>query len=377
MSAPRYARLASRILAPSDRPTPVPAPEPDARAAAVAAVAGAIRKRARERRVRSWAVSLAMVAAVAAAALGTNQFLAGRAGRSGAVASVVTTPSTPTGVRIVAHAVGSGPAGAAPGTRAPLADGWELAAGSRVVAPTDGGVLFSFSTGTSAVLHEGTDLSVLSVSSVQVLRIDSGSVDFHVAKLAGAERFLVDTPDAEVEVRGTQFNVSIVSPEPSCGAGTRTRVTVTEGVVVVRHGRSEERVGANEQWPSRCGPSSGPAAILATDLPRAAPVPGGSVASARSSPSPSSLAEQNALFASAVAARRRGDTRGALAALDHFLAIYPSSALEESATVERMRLLRSSSPGRVQAAAAARDYLTRYPGGFARPEAEAVLAGAP
>jgi hypothetical protein len=305
-----------------------------------------------------------VVAAVAVAVLGTNRYLAGR---SGAVASVVTAPRTPPGVRIVAHAVASVSAGTLPGAGAPLADGWELGAGSRVVAPLDGRVLFSFSTGTSAEVHEGTDLSVLSVSSVQVLRIDAGSVDFHVAKLGAGERFLVDTPDAEVEVRGTRFNVSVVSPEPSCGAGTRTRVAVTEGVVVVRHGRIEERVGAGEQWPAACGQPPGRASILVTDLPRAAPNSGAAGSSA--------LGAQNTLFAVAVAARRRGDTRGALAALDHFLALYPSSALEESATVERMRVLRSSAPGRVPAAA--REYLGRYPGGFARPEAEALLAGGP
>ena len=104
MSAPRYARLASRVLAPRDRQTPVPAPAPDARAAAIAGVAGAIRGRARERRARRWAASIAMVAAVAVAVLGTNRYLAGR---SGAVASVVTAPRTPPGVRIVAHAVAS------------------------------------------------------------------------------------------------------------------------------------------------------------------------------------------------------------------------------------------------------------------------------
>jgi hypothetical protein len=88
-----------------------------------------------------------------------------------------------------------------------------------------------------------------------------------------------------------------------------------------------------------------------------------------------SLADQNDLFAAAATARRRGDVRGALAALDRFLARYPASPLAESATVERMRTLRSV--GSARAAGAAKDYLARYPGGFAHAEAEAIATGRP
>ena len=80
------------------------------------------------------------------------------------------------------------------------------------------------------------------------------------------------------------------------------------------------------------------------------------------------------MFADAMAAKRRGDSGEALADFDRFLARYPSSPLAESATVERMRLLRSADSGR--ATAAARQYVGRYPNGFARAEAEAILAGA-
>ena len=153
--------------------------------------------------------------------------------------------------------------------------------------------------------------------------------------------------------------------EPWCETGSRTRVAVTEGVVVVRRGGVETRVGPGVHWPVGCERASGTPPVPVSALPRAAP----------SSTPASTLAEQNALFASAVAARRRGDTRSALSVLDQFLVTYPASPLDESARAERVRLLRSSRSTRAEGAA--RDYLDRYPGGFARAEAEAVLRGIP
>ena len=51
---------------------------------------------------------------------------------------------------------------------------------------------------------------------------------------------------------------------------------------------------------------------------------------------------------------------------------YPSSPLAENAHIERMRLL-GASDGR-RGAEAARAYLARYPHGFARAEANDLLA---
>jgi hypothetical protein len=41
--------------------------------------------------------------------------------------------------------------------------------------------------------------------STQAFRLEAGSLDLKVAKLQDKQRFLVDTPNIEVEVRGTQF----------------------------------------------------------------------------------------------------------------------------------------------------------------------------
>jgi outer membrane protein assembly factor BamD (BamD/ComL family) len=81
------------------------------------------------------------------------------------------------------------------------------------------------------------------------------------------------------------------------------------------------------------------------------------------------------MFARAVADKRRGQNAQAIADFDRFMAKYPGSPLAESATVERMRLLRSSDHAR--ALSAAKQYLARYPAGFARAEAEAIVAGDP
>jgi hypothetical protein len=66
---------------------------------------------------------------------------------------------------------------------------------------------------------------------------------------------------------------------------------------------------------------------------------------------------------------------GALDVLDRLRTSYPGGPLEESADVERFRIL--SSGDRARGAAAARDYLRAHPRGFARAEAETLAASAP
>ena len=142
-----------------------------------------------------------------------------------------------------------------------------------------------------------------------------------------------------------------------------THLVVTEGAVVVRHGgvgeaRRRGRAVAERLHPARRD--------LGARLRAPRPRTTGSVAS--------TLGEQNDLFAEAIVAKRSGESQIALATFDRFLATYPSSPLAQSAAVERMRLLRAAQSPR--AIAAARQYLARYPNGFARAEAEAILAGA-
>jgi hypothetical protein len=360
VTTPRYARLASRVLARTEIPA-APVPSPADRAAAIAAVAVAIRARAQRQRVRVGARAMTGVAAVFALAFGISRYITQQQqvpGFSGLTAARGD-------VQIVARLVKANATLESPQTA--NAESWTLSAGSRVFAPLDGRVMLSLSSGTSVLVHEGGDVSIVGTGTVQVFRVDAGSVEFQVAKLSPGARFLVDTSDAEVEVRGTRFRVSI-APDP-CANGTLTRVGVTEGVVAVRRAGIEVRVRAGEQWPAECDEARIPV-VPASALPRAAPATPATPVYRESA-----LGEQNALFAVAVAARRRGDTNGAIAALDQLLSRYPSSPLDESANAERLRVMRAA--GSARAEEAARTYLARYPNGFARAEAEAVLAGDP
>jgi hypothetical protein len=253
------------------------------------------------------------------------------------------------------------------GAQAPLAEGRAIPEGSRLVTPADGRATLAFSTGTSVTLGEGTDLTVGGEGQKRILRLASGRVDLHVAKLTGAARFLVDTADAEVEVRGTLFRVSLASSDPACGGGTTTRVSVTEGVVVVRRDGVESRVGAGEDWPAGC--TQRPVNLPGAGGPAGAPPATSPMASANST-----LPEQNRAYEKALAAKNHGETRAAIAAFDAFLSKYPAGQLAEGAEIERMRLLRSAGSGR--AVSAAHQYLASYPNGYARDEAEAILAGA-
>jgi hypothetical protein len=233
------------------------------------------------------------------------------------------------------------------------------------VTPAGSRAVLAFTSGTQVLLGEGGDMTIADEHDTQALRLEHGSLELHVAKLAAHQRFLVQTADAEVEVRGTAFRVFLVPPDRKCGGGTPTRVAVSEGTVVVRQGGQESRIEAGEQWPSGCpGPVSA-----------GHPAPAAASHNVAASSQASSLGEQNDLFGEAMSAKRRGESGKAIDSFSRFLARYPASALAESATVERMRLLRQTDPDR--AVAEARQYLARYPRGFARAEAEEIVAESP
>jgi hypothetical protein len=350
---------------PQMRSVPTPPPTPEARAAAIEAISRAIRAQARKRLAMRWSFAAAAAAAVFVSAVGLHKHATWRAPVAVAPGPAATVES----VGIIAHPVGSGTSVVVSGTEAPLADGRELANGSRVVTPPAGRVALTFSTGTKIELGGSTDMTVAGEGSTQAFRLSAGSIDLKVAKLKERQRFLVNTPDSEVEVRGTQFRVSIVPPDAGCGAGVETRVSVSEGVVVVRRNGAEVRVAAGEQWPMGCA---------RTDATEAAPVRkahAGRPADGEAALNASTLADQNDLYSMAVQAKQRHDVAGALDGFDRFLRTYPSSPLAEPAMIERMRLLRTTNQEKAEDAAI--EYLTRYPKGSAHAEAEAVVRGTP
>ena len=373
MTEPRYARLAARALA-QEVPSGA-ALGSDVRDRIAASIAEAIRDRAvarRRRRSLRW-LGAGMAAAVIALGIGV---LSTREGRRSTVAR--STPATmavhPEGGVMLSH-VGRG---AQPAAVAVAQDGELLLAGDRLSVDSNSRATIALSSGTQLLMRGGSDLSVVELSNAEIFRLGSGAIKADVAKLHVGERFIVRTDDAEIEVRGTSFVVEQVVGTPQCGHGTHTRVSVNEGTVVVRTAEGESRVTRGESWPScDADPAIDGSAEAAQPAPkpriesRSEPSPGGSTL--RATPSPTSdLAEQNRLFADAMAAKRRGDSAAAVAQFELLSRRYPRSALAENALAERMRLLRGPSAVRT-----AREYLSVYPNGYARAEAAAIVAGPP
>lgn len=288
-----------------------------------------------------------------------------------------------------------------------------LGAGDQVFATLTSSLRLGDVAGTTLTLEPGGMLTVVESTATRRFALRQGAVEARVRKLVVGERFIIETPDAEIEVHGTEFRVAIGEPEtvPCTGTGPKarvaTRVSVTGGVVSVKWSGDEQRLLPGDEWPPRCVESHAAAAPAGAEqtprgLPlevvaqtasarrprhRAADVPTGTrstsealgalAAPAESRPprqgvSPSALEAQNDLFISAVRARRAGQNATALALFDRFMREYPGASLFESALVQKMRLLAAMSD-LTGASASARQYLARFPDGFARDEARALV----
>lgn len=256
-----------------------------------------------------------------------------------------------------------------------IARGERLGEGTELHTRGSSEASLDFDSGTHVTLGGASRVRLVEQTARKRFALEAGSFSAKVAKLGPDERFVVTTPDAEVEVRGTAFRVTLVPRDPTCEGGTPTRLEVTEGVVVVTHAGVQIRVAAGAHWPE-CGAPIVVAPV--TPAPAARPVPASASSThpgavgVRAAAS-SHLAEQNDLFDDAVRRERAGDAAGAVRQLDHLLAAFPGGPLSESAAAKRMRLLVASDPNR--APSAARSYLSSYPQGFARAEAEAIVAG--
>jgi hypothetical protein len=251
----------------------------------------------------------------------------------------------------------------------------EITAGQLVQTPASGGASLQLSTGTNLTLAGDTQLRVQSQSAVERFALWRGELSARVAKLADGQRFILQTPDAEVEVRGTRFVVTVLEHGDACSSATRTRVHVTEGIVEVRSTLGLARLSAGQSWPAGCGveeaqtphptlPPTVQPLPAASQQRRAAAPDSGETPSERAS----ALVRQNDLFAEAVARRRLGDVSAALGAYQQLMREYPSSPLAENAAVERLRLLSQQQPAKARAEAQV--YLKRYPRGFAIEEAK-------
>lgn len=326
---------------------------PHGRDVAIARLADALSKRRAARR-RRWTIGAAAAAAAVLVLAGGGVWATRRGPAT--TASELAHMSDRAGVTLVSpHGV------APPGGR--VVEGAELRVARGAEARLD------FDSGTVVRVTDEARVRLVTQTRHKRFALDAGSFAAQVAKLGGDERFVVATPDAEVEVRGTAFVVRVVAPEEACG-NARTRVEVTEGVVVVRHDGAEVPIRAGERWPTCARPATSAAPVAVQEGPKPPPAPH-RAASARPSESSSSLGEQNDLFQDAMADKRRGAVTSAVEKLDRILTRHPTGPLTETAAIEKMRLLGGSAKER-----AARDYLARFPHGSARAEA-AAIAGPP
>lgn len=246
---------------------------------------------------------------------------------------------------------------------------------------TAAGARARLATTKSAVeLGESTELRLSRPSAAEErISLRRGRVDVAVDKSVESKRsVVVETPDAEVVVRGTVFDVRV---EPEKNA-TSTHVHVTRGSVwVLSQGVQVALLAAGQSWSSSGGvaaahqapPSATSASPVASEpapavLPPAPTAGPAHKASGTAARKPGTLGEENRLFAAAVEARNRGEAARAAELFGELLSSYPQSALRESAQVERLRAL-SRAGQAARAASEARRYLAEHADGFAREEA--------
>jgi hypothetical protein len=401
MTAPKLARVAARLLA--DEELDARDPSTAEREGTVDAIRAELALRARRGRRRRWAVPLAGVAAaVALLAIGASVW-SRHATTSTAAVQPASAGAGGVGT-VVADAVRGTVYVEQNGERVALRSTAIVARGATVVA-MDGEAILVLRSGSKVDVEHATTASLVEDGETERIDVDRGAVTSTVTKRGPTQRFIVRTPDAEVEVRGTVFRVSRLE-DPRCGL--QTRVHVDEGRVVVRAAQDSATLEPGGEWVSRCltaavpatppapavpsaslaaspssaSPSSAspsPRAALAavsahpTALPTTLPAPSSTVAP--SSPAASELAAQNALFADAMASKARGDGASALTSLDFLLQKYPRTPLREAAEAQRMNLVAATDPAR--AVGLAQGYLLRYPHGFARADAERIIGASP
>ena len=334
MTTFRYASRAARLLRASrERIRPHnPGPPQNAIAAIVEALD---RTTARRRRRR------AVTAVGLAAAIGGATALVVVAPRRSSEVTLVRPPGSASIPRatLIAGFDGRATVASADGRATPLSPGHEWRRDERLQTNALP-ITLAAEDGTTIGLEPRSDLRLLRADAEQWLRLGGGAVAVHVAKLKEGQRFVIVTPDAQVEVRGTRFHVALASPSPDCGHGTPTRVVVDEGVVVVRSAEGEVRVAAGQRWPAGCTTPNVP---LVPAPPGRPVVTGRSPRSASAAP-PSTLATENDLFGAALRAEHSGDRAEAAHLLDALLTRFPHSPLKESAQRARARVTATASP---------------------------------
>jgi ferric-dicitrate binding protein FerR (iron transport regulator) len=347
----RYALLSARLLRGARaRIRPQRSSAPDH----TIAMLGGVITVAAERRRRRRAVG---IAGVATAMLGVALLLALGPGRT-APSPMLAGRQAPAAMdhamdqRFVAAGSALASVMAANGEIQPLLVGQEWRVGERLRSDALP-IALNGADGTTLEVDPRSELQLVRADVERWFRLARGAVSAHVTKLKAGERFVIATSDAEVEVRGTRFQVTVVPADEACGQGVVTRVAVSEGVVVVRSRGGEARVEAGHHWPLGCpertvstvAPVPERPAVSARHAPARASSPSSKSASPESI-SASTLATENDLFSAALKAGRAGDRREAVELLDVLLARFPNSPLKQSAEAARAKLSESIPPAR-------------------------------
>lgn len=211
-----------------------------------------------------------------------------------------------------------------------------------------------------AVVHSGVDRGLARST------LSRGVASFHVQSLAPGQRFLLELPDGELEVRGTRFVVSVQN-------GSTRRVDVSEGAVVVRlRGEPERVIRAGERWAAPSEPvASSPPIAPSTAPPSAAPAPSRAVATR---PAPTSeVGAPGPRFVDASRAFQSGSYARADVLLVAFLRDFPDDPRAEDAAFLRV-MAHEKMGDHTAASKLAQDYLRAYPNGLRRREAERLAA---
>lgn len=255
------------------------------------------------------------------------------------------------------------------GTQRALAAGDVVAVGDVVEADAGASVSLGLSSGEVRLVSAGRVEVVSTTAAERRLRIGVGAVDVDLPrKLPNGQALIMETPDAQVRVVGTAFRVDVSLDDSGKPA---TEVSVRRGTVwVTQRGERRATLGAGSKWRSA---SAAARAALESEADetrvRAAQAPS---RGSRAVEAQGTLAEENRLYESALAARNAGDDRRAAETFGQLLARYPRSVLGEQSLAERFRALDRA--GQVSlSVAAARRYLAAYPEGFAREDAERIV----
>jgi len=312
-------------------------------------------------RHRKWAIFAAAAAAVLAIGAGATTFV----GRELEPVAIAARPST-ADVRSVVGDVSIRPAGA-PSHTASLG---EVLRGGELVRTGEGASIDIGIESGRAHLAPLSELEIIEpIAKERRLRLGIGGVDVDLpSKLARGEHLVIETPDAEVLVVGTAFTVQV---QKDASGAPVTSVKVRRGTVWVSHnGKREAVLAAGQDWASVKA-----VAAVAAQSPEPSVAPRAQPRGRAASPPVESgtLAEENRLFESALSARNAGDFSGAAEGFRQLLTRFPRSVLTEQALAGRFRALDRS--GRTSAAViSARRYLSSYPQGFARADAERIAS---